>query len=80
VSDLDCDELVELVTDFLDGALDPAQERRVVDHLALCDGCGTYLEQVRQTVRDLGELPADRLPGPARDTLLAAFRDRPPEP
>jgi predicted anti-sigma-YlaC factor YlaD len=77
MADLDCDELVELVTDFVEGALDPVTERRVVDHLVLCDGCGTYLEQMRQTARDLGELPPDRLPEPARAALLAAFRELP---
>lgn len=77
MTDLDCTELVELVTEFLDGALDPATERRVVDHLALCDGCTTYVEQFRATVDQLGRLPAGQvaeLPKPARDALLAAFR------
>jgi anti-sigma factor RsiW len=79
MSDLDCAELVELVTEFLDGALDAATERRVVDHLAGCDGCTTYVEQFRATVEELGHLPADRvaeLPRPARDALLSAFRQR----
>lgn len=75
MNQLDCNQLVELVTEFLDGALDPATERAVVDHLALCDGCGAYLEQMRDTVRTLGELPPDRLPETARATLLEAFRN-----
>ena len=77
--DLDCDELVELVTEFLDGELDAEAERRVVDHLSLCDGCTTYVEQFRTTVDELGHLPAERiaeLPEPARDALFAAFRRR----
>jgi anti-sigma factor RsiW len=77
MSDLDCNQLVELVTDFLDGALDADTERRVVDHLSLCDGCGAYLDQVRRTVRELGALPPDRLPEQARSALLAAFRALP---
>lgn len=77
MNELDCDQLVELVTDFLENALDPATERRVVDHLAGCDGCGTYLDQMRETARTLGELPPDRLPGSARAALLAAFRAQP---
>ena len=79
MSDLDCDELVELVTEFLDGALAPAAERRVTDHLALCDGCATYVAQFRATVDELGHLPAGQvaeLPAPARAALLAAFRRR----
>jgi anti-sigma factor RsiW len=79
VNSLDCVELVELVTDFLEGALDPRTERRVVDHLTQCDGCGAYLEQMRATALALGELPSDRLPDSARNALLAAFRrDRGP--
>ena len=74
MDELDCDQLVELVTDFVEGALDPATERQVVDHLAECDGCSTYLEQMRVTARALGELPGDRLPDSAREALLAAFR------
>jgi anti-sigma factor RsiW len=77
MNDLDCNELVELVTEFLDGRLDARTERRVVDHLALCDGCTTYVEQFRTTVDQLGHLPAERvaeLPRQARDDLLTAFR------
>jgi anti-sigma factor RsiW len=74
VNGLNCDEFVELVTAFLDGALDPATERRFVDHLAACDGCDRYLDQLRRTVRELGELPPGELPAEARTTLMAAFR------
>jgi anti-sigma factor RsiW len=45
-----CEDLVELVTDHLDAALDPGTERRLRDHLARCDGCERYLHQVRHTV------------------------------
>jgi anti-sigma factor RsiW len=83
MTDLDCDELVELVTEFLDGALDAATEARVVEHLSLCDGCTAYVAQFRATVGELGHLPAgrvDELAGPARAALLAAFRARRDEP
>jgi anti-sigma factor RsiW len=73
---LDCDRLVELVTAFLDGALDADTERLVVDHLAECDGCTTYVDQMRATVRGLGELPAGRLGEGTRAALLAAFREQ----
>jgi anti-sigma factor RsiW len=75
VTELVCAEFVELVTAFLDGALDPATEARVVDHLAGCDGCERYLDQVRQTVRATGTLTGDELPADVRDRLLAAFRE-----
>jgi anti-sigma factor RsiW len=70
-----CDEFVELVTAFLDGALDPAAEARFVEHIAECDGCETYLHQIRQTVGALGTLPAEHLSADARATLLNAFRN-----
>jgi anti-sigma factor RsiW len=72
---LNCDEFVELVTAYLEGALDPETERRFIEHLAECDGCDRYLSQMRTTKDALGELPADSLSGPARDRLLAVFRD-----
>jgi len=72
---LDCDEFVELVTAYLEDALDPADRQRVIDHLDLCDGCSTYLEQIRATVRALGDLPEPGgLPDPGRQRLLDAFR------
>jgi len=77
MAELNCDEFVELVTAFLDGALDADAESRFVDHLAVCDGCERYLDQFRQTISTLGELPPESLPDEARDTLLAAFRDWP---
>ena len=56
MTDLNCDQLVELVNGYLDGALDDATQRRVADHLSGCDGCTTYVDQVRQTVRLVGQL------------------------
>lgn len=72
---MNCDEFVELVTAYLDGALDPDTERRFVEHLAECDGCDRYLEQIRRTVEALGHLPAAGLAPEARDRLLTAFRN-----
>ncbi|MFI5499267.1 anti-sigma factor family protein [Nocardia asteroides] len=72
---MDCDEFVELVTRFLDGALDGPTETRFLAHIAECDGCEVYLDQIRRTTRDLGTLDAEQLSAPVRDTLLAAFRD-----
>ena len=72
---MNCDEFVELVTAYLEGTLDDATERRVVEHLAECPGCARYLEQIRHTVHTLADVPAQSLSGQARDRLLAAFRD-----
>ncbi|WP_030443407.1 anti-sigma factor family protein [Actinoplanes subtropicus] len=74
---MNCDEFVELVTAYLEGALPAETERRFVEHLAECDGCDRYLDQIRTTVRNLGHLPAQGLASDARDRLLAAFRDWP---
>ena len=72
---LSCREFVELVTEFLEGALDDVTERRFTDHLARCPGCDRYLEQLRATVGTLGLLPPETLTADARDRLLTAFRD-----
>jgi anti-sigma factor RsiW len=72
--DLSCREVVELVTDWLEGAL-PADERaRVELHLAGCEGCEVYVEQMRETVRLVGRLREEELEPALRDELVAAFR------
>lgn len=71
---MECDEFVELVTDFLEGALPEGDEARFVEHLTGCDGCEAYLAQFRQTIDALGTLPAESISGAAREKLLTAFR------
>jgi anti-sigma factor RsiW len=71
---LSCQELVELVTDYLEGALLPEEHSRFEAHISVCDGCGVYLEQMRTTVRVLGNLPVAALPAGAERELLDAFR------
>jgi anti-sigma factor RsiW len=72
---LTCRELVELVTDYLEGALSRRDRRRFERHIAGCDGCTSYVEQMRVTKRLLGHLSEESLPPVARDALLHAFRD-----
>jgi anti-sigma factor RsiW len=72
-----CAELVELVTAFLDGALDPETEQRFLEHLAICDGCETYVDQMRQTITEVGRVPPESLADETRDRLLEAFRTFP---
>jgi hypothetical protein len=74
-----CAELVELVTAFLEGALDPAMERRFVEHLAICDGCETYLDQMHRTIDAVGQVEPESLSDETRDRLLEAFRTFPRE-
>jgi anti-sigma factor RsiW len=71
---LSCAQIVELVTEYLEGALDPVTAYVVAAHLAVCPGCVTYVEQVRQTAAALGDLPVDTLPEAARAELERAFR------
>jgi hypothetical protein len=72
--DLTCRELVELVTEYLEGALSSAERHRFELHLGSCRVCPFYVEQLRTTVRVLGRLGEDDVPEPARAALLDAFR------
>ncbi|WP_405071971.1 zf-HC2 domain-containing protein [Kribbella sp. NBC_01510] len=74
-----CAELVELVTAFLEGGLDPDTERRFIEHLAVCDGCETYVDQMRRTVAEVGQVEPESLSDETRDRLLEAFRTFPRE-
>jgi anti-sigma factor RsiW len=72
---LACIELVELVTDYLEGSLSRRDRRRFEAHIAGCDACTAYLEQIRQTIAATGRLTEESLEPAARDELLAVFRD-----
>ena len=71
---LSCQELVELVTDYLEGMLLEEERLRFDEHIGRCDGCDVYLEQMRLTVSMLGHVPKDALSSEAERELLAAFR------
>jgi len=73
--DLNCNELVELVTEYLDGSLSEEDRRRFDEHLSRCGGCTNYVEQFRETIRLTGKLRADDLDPAARTALLEQFRD-----
>jgi anti-sigma factor RsiW len=70
-----CQELVEVVTDYLEGALSERERMRFERHLQGCDGCRSYLEQMRTTIRLTGRLTPRSLSPAMRDRLLRAFRD-----
>ena len=74
-----CQEVVEVVSDYLEGALDDATRSELEAHLALCPGCTEYLRQMRVTLETLGHIPLDTLSDAARDELVAAFRNFPRE-
>jgi len=70
-----CDRLVELVTDYLEGALDEATTADFDAHLARCPGCDAYVDQLRQTSYQLGRVSLDGLSDATRARLLEAFGD-----
>jgi anti-sigma factor RsiW len=74
-AEMTCQELVELVTEYLEGTLPQVDRARFETHLRDCPYCVTYLEQMRITIDALGGLDEEQLSREARDALLSAFRD-----
>lgn len=72
---MECRELVEAITAYLEDALPDAERRRFDAHLAECPYCAEYLEQMRNTIARLGSLDEATLSRDKRDQLLTAFRD-----
>jgi predicted anti-sigma-YlaC factor YlaD len=78
--DLECKDLVELVTEYLENTLDPELRTTIDEHLRLCAGCNDYVEQMRITIQELGRIPPEtavELSDDVRQQLLAAFRAEP---
>jgi anti-sigma factor RsiW len=73
--EMPCQELVEVITDYLEGAMAEVDRRRFEAHLAECDACHDYLEQFRLTIALVGRIEPERLSPRTREDLLAAFRD-----
>ena len=73
--DLACNAAVEIMTEYLEGALPAPAARRLERHLETCPGCSEYLEQLRGVADALGGFTADTLPPDMRGDLIAAFRD-----
>lgn len=71
---LNCQELVELITDYLDGALSSTERSRFEAHLAVCADCRAYLGQMHQTLYLLGTLSEEAISPEAQQALLAAFQ------
>lgn len=72
--DLSCKQLVELVTDYLEQAMPDPARARFEAHLAACEGCRTYLDQMRKTIGALGALTEEAIPAEERRQLLELFR------
>ena len=70
-----CKDVVEIVSDYLEGALSGEDRERFEAHLAGCAGCTAYVEQMRETIRLSGMLTEEQVPTEHRERLRQAFRD-----
>jgi anti-sigma factor RsiW len=73
--EMTCKELVELVTEYLEGTLPEEARLQMENHLSGCQGCSHYLEQMRQTILLTGRIQEEALTPQQRDDLLELFRD-----
>ena len=70
-----CQEVVELVTDYFEGALAADEAELFEQHLNFCEGCDWYVDQMRATVATVGQIREEDVPPATRQRLLAVFRD-----
>ena len=70
-----CKEVVELATEYADGAMTAPEMTQFEMHLNFCDGCFTFVEQIRTTAAVAGRLPEEQIPKTTKAKLLQAFRD-----
>ena len=75
VDEVTCQQFVELVTEYFEGALEPRTLSQVEEHLVMCDWCVTYVEQMQTMIASLRELGEPHSPEPP-DAVVAAFRAR----
>ena len=74
-TEFSCQEMIEVVTDYLDHALPPDEQQRFERHLSYCAGCNTYVDQIRETIRQTGMVPREESLQPAlREEIVAQFR------
>jgi Putative zinc-finger len=72
---ISCQEVVELVSDYLEQALTADEAALFEQHVNFCEGCVWYVDQLRATVETLGRIREEDLPEPTRERLMTAFRD-----
>ncbi|MBI2388601.1 MAG: zf-HC2 domain-containing protein [Deltaproteobacteria bacterium] len=72
---LTCQQLTELVTDYLEGQLPFRKRLSFHLHIGMCRDCRTYVRQMKLAVRTTGALPPGDIPDEVRDQLLRRFRD-----
>jgi anti-sigma factor RsiW len=73
--EITCRDVVELITDYLEGSMPSEQRLRFEQHLAFCFSCVEYLDQMRQTIRAMGAIKEDDLDPELRDAMLRVFRE-----
>jgi anti-sigma factor RsiW len=75
-TEFSCQEMIEVVTNYLDDALPPDEQQRFERHLSYCAGCNTYVDQIRETIRQTGMVPREEsLPPVLREEIVARFRN-----
>ena len=75
-TEFSCQEMIEVVTNYLDDALPPEEQQRFEHHLSYCAGCNTYVDQIRETIRQTGMDPREEsLPPALREEIVAQFRN-----
>ncbi len=73
-SELSCKELTQLITEYLEGVLSSTDRERFESHLSRCPGCITYIEQMQETVKQLGNMPSVEIPSNLESSIVDAFR------
>ena len=75
-NEFSCQEMIEVVTNYLDDALPADEQQRFERHLSYCAGCNTYVDQMRETIRQTGMVPREEsLPPALREEIVAQFRN-----
>lgn len=70
-----CRDVVAIITDYLENRMSVDERERFERHIAICDGCATYLEQMRLTIRASRTVTDEAIPEAQREDLVKAFRD-----
>ena len=74
-NEFSCQEMIEVVTNYLDDALPPVERQRFERHLSYCAGCGTYVDQMRETIKQTGMVSREEsLPAALREEIVAQLR------
>lgn len=76
--EVQCREVVDVLTDYLEGALPADQRAALEQHLLTCEGCTSYVDQMRTSIGLTGRLQQEDVPAAVMDKVLQMFEDRSP--